>query len=193
VQSRFSSIPHYIVTGCFILTLVRSTTPLKGFASCPDGYALGCGLEQANEFLDAVEALVAVGIVVVVSAGNTYIPGRSACLSSPGKSDKVITVGGSTAQGRQWRNSKDGICVDIFAPAKDVTSAWAFSDRSTSVQSGTSIAAPIVAGVAALYLQRDSTMTPAAVKQAILDDAIKGVKWKGLLSPNRLVSTTGLM
>ena len=51
----------------------------------------------------------------------------------------------------------------------------------------------IVAGVAALYLQRDPTLTPAQVLPAILEDASHGLRFKGPLSPNRIVSTVGLL
>lgn len=175
----------------------RSSNPQGYFFDCLCKFKfLGCWAEarrETNAFIDAVDALVDMGIVVVVSAGNTFIPFKSACLSTPGKSDKVITVGGSTPTNQQWLFSRTGRCVDIFAPAVDVVSAWYSSDRAFSVQSGTSVSAPMVAGVAALYLQRDPTMTPAAVKQAIIDDAVSGLQNRGLFSPDRLVSTVKLI
>jgi subtilisin family serine protease len=177
--------------------IYRSTTPSRNVLGCLTDVQLFQCLREArsetNALLDAVESIAALGVVVVVSAGNTLIPGASACRSTPGKSGKVITVGGSTAQNRQWLFGKSGKCVDVFAPAQAIRSAWFASDQSSSTQSGTSASAPIVAGVAALYLQRDPTMTPAQVKQAIIDDSVRGLKWKGLFSPNRLVSTVALL
>jgi subtilisin family serine protease len=79
-------------------------------------------------------------------------------------------------------------CVDLFAPGSGITSSWITSDTATLTISGTSMATPHVAGVAALYLERFPGSTPAAVSQAIVDSATAGVVGSpGSGSPNRLL------
>lgn len=149
------------------------------------------GSKKAKDMISAVDSLVDEGVVVTVSAGNNAI---SACSSSPAKSSKAITTGASTSKDTRWVFSNYGRCVDIFAPGKDIRSAGNRNDRATSLQSGTSFSSPFVAGVAALYLQRDNTMAPEKVKKAILKDSVKGRMWfPGPFSPNRMLSTVELL
>jgi subtilisin family serine protease len=69
-----------------------------------------------------------------------------------------------------------GECVDIYAPGDNIWSAWiGASDTGATSFTGTSAASPFVSGAAALYLQRDSTMTPADVKNALKEDALSGI------------------
>ena len=59
--------------------------------------------------------------------------------------------------------------MDIFAPGSSITSAWSTSDTATNTISGTSMATPHVAGVAARYLQNNRTASPATVRNAIVE------------------------
>ena len=74
---------------------------------------------------------------------------------------------------RAWF-SNHGKCVDILAPGVDITSAWKDSKTATNTISGTSMAAPHVAGVMALYLG-DKDYTPDQLKAVLIKDGTKGV------------------
>ncbi len=119
-------------------------------------------------FERAIDDVVAEGIVVVVSAGNSA---RSSCQFSPASATNVITVGASDKWDRSARFSNYGACVDIYAPGVDILSSSNLNDSIGAVFSGTSMAAPHVAGAAALYLQRNPTWTPTQVWNAMQSDA----------------------
>ena len=68
-----------------------------------------------------------------------------------------------------------GNCVDIYAPGERIWSAWNRDNNDGSFQTGTSSATPYVVGAAALYLERNSRMTPTDIKSALQNDASVGV------------------
>ena len=84
--------------------------------------------------------------------------------------------------------SNYGTCLDIFAPGSSIQSAWYTSDTATNTISGTSMATPYVAGVAALYLQITPSATPATVGSALITNSTPNVVLsRGTGSPNRLL------
>jgi len=77
--------------------------------------------------------------------------------------------------------------VDLFAPGSYITSGWYTSTTATNTISGTSMATPHVAGVAALYLQAHPTATPTEVTNAIKAAATPNVVIDPKGSPNLLL------
>lgn len=133
----------------------------------------------------AVQASVRSGITYTVAAGND---GGPAGLYSPADVPQVITVGATDRSDRRASFSNYGSSVDLFAPGVSITSASAASDTGRATYSGTSMAAPHAAGVAALYLGSHRRATPAQVTGALVAAAAKGeVSGAGPVSPDRLL------
>ncbi|SEU13996.1 Serine protease, subtilisin family [Stigmatella erecta] len=120
-----------------------------------------------NPALDtAVSNSIASGVTYVIAAGNSYI---DACYPSPARVPEAITVGASDSTDSTASFSNWGPCLDVFAPGVAITSAYLGGGSATL--DGTSMAAPHVAGVAALYLESNRAATPATVATAIVLNA----------------------
>ena len=134
----------------------------------------------------AVNNLINSGVTVAVAAGNSY--GANACNYSPARVANAITVGSTTSSDARSSFSNIGTCLDIFAPGSSITSAWWTSTTATNTISGTSMASPHVAGVAALYKQANPSASPSTIRNAIVNNATTGVVTNaGTGSPNRLL------
>ena len=140
----------------------------------------------ASTMLDAaIQAAVDDGVSVVVAAGNN---GADACSGSPARAAAALTVGATDKQDARASFSNYGACLDLFAPGTGITSTWNTSSTATATLSGTSMAAPHVAGSVAALLGAFPSMSPADVSQRLLETATPGVLTSvGAASPNRLL------
>ena len=132
--------------------------------------SLGSGRSTAMD--NAIRNSIEKGISYVTSAGNTN---SNACSGSPARVSEVITVGATTNNDNRASYSNYGSCVDIFAPGTGITSAWFDGNESTATLNGTSMAAPHVAGVAAILLQRNPSLQPADLFQRIINNSTKNI------------------
>jgi serine protease len=110
--------------------------------------SLGGGWSSALN--TAVTNLWNSGVFVAVAAGNSN---ANACNYSPASASGAYTVASSDWQDRKSSFSNWGSCVNIYAPGSSITSTWHTSNTATNTISGTSMAAPHVAGLAALIKQ----------------------------------------
>jgi subtilisin family serine protease len=149
----------------------------------------------ANTSLDtAALNLHNAGVTVVVAAGNSN---ADACGFSPARVPALITVGSTTNTDTRSSFSNWGTCLDWFAPGSNITSAWMGGTGTINTISGTSMAAPHVAGAAARYLQTYPTVSPAVVRNGLHNannifggagaPTWPGVASRGTGSPNELM------
>ena len=133
----------------------------------------------------AVAASVASGVVYTVSAGNSS---TLACNQSPASEPSALTTAASNKMDKKASFSNFGTCVDLFAPGVNIVAGYIGSNTATASLSGTSMAAPHVAGVAGLYLEANPTHTPAQVSSAILANATPNkIGNPGAGTPNKLL------
>jgi subtilisin family serine protease len=131
--------------------------------------SLGGGASDALD--EAVRSSIAAGVSYAVAAGNGNRFGiaQDACLSSPAGVLEAMTIGATNRDDAKASWSNFGDCVDWFAPGVEITSAWYKSTTATNTISGTSMATPHTAGVAALYLQTNPAASPEGVRAALYD------------------------
>ena len=135
----------------------------------------------------AVGNVIAAGITVVVAAGNDNV---DACSQSPADVTAAITVAASNISDHAATFTNHGSCVDIFAPGVSILSAWIGTSTpatAANVVSGTSMAAPHVAGVVARLLELTPAATPAEIWTALDTTATVGVLSVGVGDPNKLL------
>lgn len=143
--------------------------------------SLGGGASPALDL--AVCNSIRAGVTYAVAAGNEN---ADACQSSPSRVLQASVAGASDRTDRRASFSNIGTCVDVFAPGQEIISAR--RGGGSTALSGTSMASPHVAGVAALCLERHPGLRPDRVNGCIVDnttpDRLTGV---GAGSPNRLL------
>jgi subtilisin family serine protease len=130
-------------------------------------------LHDAEPVEDAIEDAVDSGVVVVAAAGNRGEPIvddsiDNGCKSFPAYRDEVIAVAAVDQDGVKAPFSDFGPDVDLSAPGVDLLSTY---DMDFAGWSGTSFAAPLVAGAAALILEKYPCMTPDEVRGLLMQTA----------------------
>ncbi|MCJ7648022.1 MAG: S8 family serine peptidase, partial [Candidatus Lokiarchaeota archaeon] len=129
------------------------------------------GLDQLNRI---VTQLVDENILVVAAAGNDNDASNEPTINSPASAKSVLAVGGVDYYGEMYTKSSRGptyegvIKPDVCAPAVSVYGAYpSFSSNSYTYATGTSASTPFVAGLAALMIEKDPTLTALQLKNII--------------------------
>jgi subtilisin family serine protease len=166
-------------------TIIQGLDWVAAHAEAPAVANMSLGGNPSRALDAAVDKVIAAGVTVAVAAGNSAV---DACNGSPGDVAAAVTVGAVTGADARASFSNIGRCVDVFAPGVSITSASAASDTGSAVLSGTSMASPHAAGVAALVLEQNPGATPADVAAEVVRDAVPGVLTNvGTGSPNLLL------
>jgi subtilisin family serine protease len=149
--------------------------------------SLGGGASTSID--NAVSNAITSGVTFAVAAGNSN---ANACNSSPARVPAAITVGATQINDARASFSNFGTCLDVFGPGVSITSSWSSSDTATNTISGTSMASPHAAGVAALIASANPAWTPQQVRDRLVADATPNVVTNpGTGSPNRLLFVPG--
>jgi len=135
--------------------------------------SLGGGVSSSLD--TAINSLILDKVNVVVAAGNSS---ANACNYSPARVPNAITVAASNSSDDFASFSNFGSCVDIIAPGVSITSAWISSRKCSSncsnTISGTSMAAPHVAGAVARYLSSSTPSTHTSVAADLQNASTRG-------------------
>ncbi len=171
-----------VINGVNFVTWHRAQPGQQGTPALAN-MSLGGGSNRAVDA--AVRNSIRAQVTYVVAAGN----GNSdAAAYSPAGLAEAITVGATNRSDSRAEFSNYGSMLDVFAPGVSITSAWIGSELMTATASGTSMAAPHVSGVVALYLQSHRSASPAEVRSALVGNATSGVVINpGQESPNRFL------
>jgi len=148
--------------------------------------SLGGGYSAALN--TAVTNLSNAGVFMAVAAGNEN---QNACNVSPASASGVATVAASTSTDAKASYSNYGSCVELYAPGSSITSTW-LSGGTRSI-SGTSMASPHVAGVAALYKGANGNASSSTILSWLINNATANVISGNITgTPNRLLYKSSL-
>lgn len=140
---------------------------------------------SANSTLDkAIQKSIDAGVTYVAAAGNN---GKNALLFSPARIENVLTVGSTNNSDEKLSKSNYGDALDIFAPGSGIKTARYDNNTGSRSMTGTSAAAPHVAGAVALYLEENPGATPDEVHAAITGNATKNIVTNSSSNNNHLL------
>ncbi|MEW5931283.1 MAG: S8 family peptidase [Gemmatimonadota bacterium] len=168
--------------------IIASVDWVRANAAKPAVANLSLGGGFSSALNTAVNNLAASGVFVSVGAGAEN---QSACNVSPASAASAFTVAATTSTDARASYSNYGSCIDIFAPGSSILSTWIGS--TTRTLSGTSMAAPHAAGVAALYKATYGETATATLDSWLKSNAtLNKVTSAGTGSPNRLLYKAAL-
>ncbi|MBA2496766.1 MAG: DUF4214 domain-containing protein [Acidimicrobiia bacterium] len=154
-------------------------------AGAPAVLNLSFGGPASSTVDAAVQAAIDDGITVAVAAGNENV---DACTTTPARVSAALTVGATDSSDTRASFSNYGPCLDLFGPGVSIRSAAISSSTATATMSGTSMAAPHVAGAAAVLLAQQPRLVPGDVTARLIGATTPGVvAGSGSGSPNRLL------
>lgn len=130
----------------------------------PDNYPFNPPTPNNSSLDLAVNSSINSGISYVIAAGNSNVDART---DHPGAVTAALTVGAVSWDAHRWPSSNFGPGIDLWAPGDFIVSAqtgvgggplgtcqfWDGTNTDYCIDSGTSYAAPHVAGAVAIYLQ----------------------------------------
>jgi subtilisin family serine protease len=169
-----------VIAGVDWVTKQKVENPTRSMVA---NMSLGGGASTSVD--NAVTNSVNAGVIYAVAAGNSS---ADACNYSPARAPAALTVGSTDNNDARSSFSNFGRCLDVFAPGRSITAAWHTSNTAINTISGTSMASPHVAGVAALILEAKPSASVSEVTNLIAEYATTGkVSAAGTGSPNLLL------